>query len=162
MTEILLNDPTIWVFFSFVAFVALAFALGRKKVLGMIDGRIDQIRHQIDSAEAMRREAQSLLDQYRAGIAGAEQEARDIIERAQHQAAELREKAAQEFEATMARRESLLAQRLAQMERSAQDELANYAIDLGVRAATEVLANHLSPDQGKALVDQSISKVGRA
>lgn len=159
LNDLFLNDPTIWVLVSFVIFVALAYMLGRKKITAMLDGRIDRIRHQIESAQTMRDEALALLNQYKSGIEQAEFEAKNIIERARLQAAELREQAARDFEATMTRREDMLRQRIEQIERSAKEDLSRYATELAVRAAGDVMAAHLSPAQSQQLIDRSIAQI---
>ncbi|MBE2192127.1 MAG: hypothetical protein IAE63_08105 [Alphaproteobacteria bacterium] len=157
--EHLLTDPTLWVLFSFIAFTILAYVFGRHSVLGMLDTRIDKIRDQILSAETLKSEAQALLKQYQANLAGASKEADEIIRKAKLQAEDFRIQAEAAFKETMARREDMLKNRIEQMERAAVDDIRRYAAELAVSATTEIISQKLSVADSQRLADQSIQQI---
>lgn len=159
MINMLQNDPTLWVLFSFIVFMALAFVLGRRSVLGMMDAKIEKIREQIVNAEKLKSDAELLLSQYKSSLANASGEADTIIAKAKAQAADFRRQADQDFEETMSRRESLLKSRIEQMERAAIDDIRQYAAELAVSASTEIISQKLSSADAKRLADNSIDQI---
>ncbi len=159
MAQYFLEDPTLWVLLSFIAFMVLAFVLGRRSVLGMMDAKIEKIRQQISSAETLKSEAESLLSQYKANLANASSEAESIIAKAKAQAADFRKQAEVEFDETIARREDMLKSRIEQMERSAVDDIRRYAAELAVSASTEIISQRLSSADATRLADQSIQQI---
>jgi len=159
MAQYFLEDPTLWVLLSFIAFMVLAFLLGRRSVLGMMDAKIEKIRQQISSAETLKSEAEALLSQYKANLANASSEAESIIAKAKAQAAYYRKQAEVEFDETIARREDMLKSRIEQMERSAVDDIRRYAAELAVSASAEIISQRLSSADATRLADQSIQQI---
>lgn len=159
MSEMFMNDPTLWVLVSFVVFVVLAFVFGRGIVVGMLDAKIAKIREQIETAERMKAEAETLLAQYKASLANASVEAEAIITKAMHQADDYRVQAEAAFNETMTRREAMLQNRIEQMERSAVDDIRRYAAELAVSATTELISQKLSVADAQRLSDQSIDQI---
>ena len=58
------SESTNWVLISFVIFAIGFWKFGLKLLLGKLDGRIEDIRKEIETAESLRVEAQELLAQY--------------------------------------------------------------------------------------------------
>ncbi|MDY0028437.1 MAG: hypothetical protein RBR86_00695 [Pseudobdellovibrionaceae bacterium] len=159
MAQYFLEDPTLWVLLSFISFMVLAYVLGRRSVLGMMDAKIEKIRQQITSAEVLKSEAEALLFQYKSNLANASTEAEAIIAKAKAQAADYRKQAEVEFDETIARREDMLKSRIEQMERSAVDDIRRYAAELAVSASTEIISQRLSSSDVSRLADQSIQQI---
>jgi F-type H+-transporting ATPase subunit b len=155
----LLNDPTLWLVFSFVAFVVLAFLFGRKSVLSMLDSKIEKIRHDISAAEKLQTEAETLLNQYKSNLQNASVEADRIIAKAKLQAEEIRNQSELNFAETLSRRETMLKTRIDQMERAAIDDIRRYAAELAVSATSEIIAQKLSEQKASALADASIRNI---
>ena len=159
MEQYLLNDPTLWVLLSFVAFMVLAFVLGRRSVLGMMDAKIAKIGEQISTAETLKVEAQALLSQYQSNLSNASKEAESIIAKAKAQAEDFRKQAETDFEDTMSRREEMLKSRIEQMERSAVDDIRRYAAELAVSATSDIITQKLSATDATRLANQSIEQI---
>lgn len=159
-TSPLLHDPTLWLVFSFSAFVVLAFIFGRKSVLGILDTKIDKIRHEISSAERLQTEAETLLKEYKTSLQNASVEADRIIAKAKQQAHDIRIQAEKELTDTLARRELMLTARLEQMEQAAIDDIRRYAAELAMTATTAIIEQKLSPAKAATLADESIRQIG--
>lgn len=155
----LLHDPTLWLVFSFAAFMVLAFVFGRKSVLAILDSKIEKIRHDISAAEKLQSEAESLLNQYKSNLQNASVEADRIISKAKQQAEDIRIQSEKDFSETMARREAMLKTRIDQMERAAVDDIRRYAAELAVSATTEIIAQKLSEQKASSLTDASIRNI---
>ena len=156
----LLNDPTLWLVFSFVAFAVLAFIFGRKSVLSILDTKIEKIRNDISTAEKLQTEAEALLNQYKSNLQNASVEADRIIAKAKIQAEDIRKQSELDLAETMARREVMLKTRIDQMERAAIDDIRRYAAELAVSATTEIIAQKLSEQKASSLMDDSINNIG--
>lgn len=155
----LLNDPTLWLVFSFVAFMILAFVFGRKSVLSILDTKIEKIRHDISAAEKLQTDAETLLNQYKSNLQNASVEADRIIAKAKLQAEDIRNQSELNFAETLSRREAMLKTRIDQMERAAIDDIRRYAAELAVSATSEIIAQKLSEQKASALADASIRNI---
>jgi F-type H+-transporting ATPase subunit b len=158
MTE-LLNDTNIWVLISFTLFAVLIYRLGKDKVLGMLDGKIERIRDEIKTAESLRIEAQELLAQYQRKQRDAAQEAEQIVSAARAAADIIRKDAEAELNALIARKETQLAERLKRMEDSARAEMQAYAAELAVKATAEIISSRLDSAANDRLIVSSIKSV---
>ena len=159
-TSPLLHDPTLWLVFSFVTLMILAFIFGRKSVTSILDSKIEKIRHDISAAEKLQTEAELLLNQYKSNLQNASVEADRIIAKAKKQAEDIRIQSEQDFNDTMARRELMLKTRIDQMERAAVDDIRRYAAELAVSATTEIISQKLSEQKASSLMDETISHIG--
>lgn len=159
MKELLLNDPTIWVLFSFIVFVVAAFIFGRQTILNGLDQKIALIRSEIETASHLRQEAEGLLADYRARQEHASSEATKIISLAQAQALDLQKQAEADFTETISRREDLLKDRLQRMEETAKDDIRRYAAELAISATTQIIAEKMDAATATKLTDASIRTV---
>ncbi len=157
--NIFFTDPTIWVFVSFAIFVVLAVVFGRATVLKLLDDKIASIRTEIANAEALRNEAQALLNEYEQKQKTALSETQRLIEDAKVQASDLHKRADQDLVDTIARREAMLKDRIQRMEETAIDDIRRYAADLAVSATQEIIAQKLDQSQAARLNDDTIRKV---
>ena len=156
MLDLLAHDTGIWITISFFLFLFVAFKLGRKSIIGGLDSRINEVKNEIETAERLRVEAQELLAQYQRKQRDAEQEAQDILSRAEKQAAAMAQNAESELQETMIRRESQLTDRLKRLEENAIAKIQSHAADLAVNATREVISQTLDTKSNTALNEATI------
>lgn len=156
-----LLDSNIWYVVSFAMFAAVIWKFGKPAIVSYIDGRIEAIREEINTAENLRTEAHELLAQYQRKHRDAVQEADSIIKTAQQHADEIRIKADADIKETIERREKQLQERLKRMELSAIDDIKAYTANLAIEATAEIIADKLDKKTGEALVEQSIKELGQ-
>ena len=161
MMDLLAHDTSLWVGISFVIFVYIAFKMGRKSVVGALDAKIDEVKSEIENAERLRVEAQELLAQYQRKQRDAEQEAADILQRAQEQAKQIKTNAEADMAEIMDRRETQLAERLRRIEENAISEIQGHAADLAVAATTEMIAQTLDEGTNSKLNEDSIKNLSK-
>lgn len=157
----LLQDTHIWVTLSFFVFVVIAFNVGRKSVLNMLDEKIEHIRKELETAESLRVEAQELLAQYQRKQRDALQESEQIVAKAKEHAEAYQKQAESDLSDLVTRRETQLQARLQRMEESAIKEMHDYASDLAIKAAGKVIADNLDKKTDEALVEKSIANIGK-
>ena len=153
----LVADPEFWVAVAAAIFIAVAWKPARKALVGGLDERAARIRGELDEARRLRAEAEQLLAQYQESERAAAAEAQAIIAHAEEEAKRIAKQAAADLEATLARRQHLAEERIAQAESRAVDEIRTVAVDVAVAAAREVIARDLDNERGAALVDSAIA-----
>ncbi|NRA51828.1 MAG: hypothetical protein HRU12_22105 [Phaeodactylibacter sp.] len=157
-----LLDPTnLWVLFSFVIFIGILVKFGKNAFISLLDNQIEEIRTEIQNAENLRVEAQSLLAQYQRKHTDAVQDAEQIIATAKKQAQEIRAKAEADLDESMERREEQLRERLARMEDAAKEEIRQYAASLAISATSEIISEKLDTKTSEKLVSESIDHVSK-
>jgi F-type H+-transporting ATPase subunit b len=155
-----LYDPASWVAIASVLFVALIIYL---KVPGMITGALDkraiEIADELDGARKLRDEAQSLLASYQRRTAHAEREVEEIVELARSEAVQMSKEMQASLKAQAERRSKLAEEKIAHAEAQAIQEVRAAAVDAAVGAARTLIANRLSAEKARELVNQSIGEL---
>ena len=153
-------NPGGWVALAMLVVFAL---LIWKKVPGAIgralDGKIALIRDQLAEAESLRKEAEALKAEYEAKAASANQDRKALLERAQHEAAEIVAKAKTDAEALIERRSRMAEDKIAAEERIAIEQLRAAAAEAASKAAARLIAEHHDAGSDAKLVDQAIKQI---
>jgi F-type H+-transporting ATPase subunit b len=138
------SDPT------FIAQVALALFIGLLiylKVPGMIAKALDEqslkIARELDDAQRLRSEAETLLSSFAAKRAQAEAEAKEIVERAKTEADRIAAEARQTLAEQVARRVNAAEDRIARAEAQAVNDIRAAAAEASTEAARLLLAEKL-------------------
>ena len=150
------SDPTFW---TAVAFVIIVLAIGRqafRAVTSGLDKRADEIRRQLDEAETLRVEAQKMLADYKRKQRDAEKEAEELLTHARAESERMREKAQQDLEADLKRREQVAIDKIAQAEANALKDVQVQAIELAVAATARLLSENLDKKTSDDLVQSAI------
>lgn len=154
------KNELFWGILAFVVLVVLMQKLAFPAVAKAMEGRTNRIRKDLDDAERVKNEAQTILDQYMAQLQDAKNEANRIIEEARQTADQLRRD-------LMARAESEVAelrQRNADDIQAAKDrtlaDLRHQVAEIAISAAERVVERNLDRDTNTALVEDFISQVG--
>lgn len=154
--ELLLNS-TFWVAIAFVIFLALALRPGVKALTTMLDERAARIRSDLDEAQRLREEAQTLLATYQRRQRDALKDAEAILEHARDEADRLRRTAVTDLDAALARREAQAMDRIAQARQAAIQDVRNQAVDVAIAAAERILRDQLQGTKADRLIDDSIA-----
>lgn len=154
-----LHDPTFWTAVAFVIFVAALFKPVKKALLGGLDGRIAQIRTEVEEAQRLREEAQTLLASYQRKQREAAQEAESIVRQAKEDATLHRAEAEKAMEEMLKRQETLTVEKIAQAEAAAIQQVREIAVDLAIAATEKILAEKVRGDLSDRLVDKAIGEL---
>ncbi len=149
----------IWTLIAFgVAFLVLRkFAFPR--IAAALEKRRTAIEESITHAEQMRHEADELLEEYRARLREAREQAEDIVTRARRAAESLQDET--RAEARQQREEMLSAARrdIEQETRRALDELRKEVADLTIIATEKVTRKSLGDEDHRKLIEDALSEV---
>ena len=155
----MLQDPTFWVAVAFVIFVIAVFKPIKGALIGGLDAKIEEIRREVEEAEKLREEAQSLLANYQRQQRQAMQDAENIVARAKEEAGRHRAEADEAMKEMVRRQEEQAREKIAQAEAAAIQEVKSMAVDLAMAASEKLLADKLVGDEGSRLIDKSISEI---
>ncbi len=157
----LIQDPTFWVAVAFVVFVVLVFKPIKAALIGGLDAKIAEIRQEVEEAEKLREEAQSLLANYQRQQRQAIQDAEAIVARAKEEAERHRAEADEAMKDLVRRQEEQAREKIAQAEATAIQEVRLMSVELAMAAAEKLLADRLAGDEGSRLIDNSIEDIPR-
>lgn len=155
-------DATGWVSIAMAIFIAIL--LWKKVpalVAGMLDNKIAEISKQLNEAEQLRLDAESLKAEYEAKLADAAKEADELRARADAEAEALVAKAKSDATALIARRKQMAEDRIAAAEANALAEVRTAAAKAATDAAARLIADKHDALADKALVDQAIAAVAK-
>ncbi len=149
-----------WVLVSFLIFIGLIIYLRVPSLIAKgLDKRADEIRSELDSARRLREEAQELLADYQRKAREAEDEAKAIVEQAQREAESLAAETKKSLSESLARRTKLAEDKIARAEAQAVNDVRASAVQAAVSAAEKILAERVTGDAAKQLIDTSINEL---
>ena len=114
--QTLIHDERFWVAVSTILCFGFIGFKAYKPILAGLDGRAEMIRLRLAEADALRDEAQKVLEEYKEKSANALQEAQAVLQNAQRRAEQLREKMEEELTETITRQEANAKSRIARLE----------------------------------------------
>jgi len=153
----LLHDHHFWVLISLAILIAFIWKPAARSITSALDERAVRIRNELDEARKLRDEAEQLLADYRRREREAAAEAEAIVTHARQEAERLAAQAAHDLEQSLARRQRLAEERIAQAEARAAAEIRAAAVDTAIAAAREVIASEIDQHRGGALIDSAIA-----
>ncbi|MFQ5623482.1 MAG: ATP F0F1 synthase subunit B [Paracoccaceae bacterium] len=154
-----LNNTNVVVSIAFIIFIGVLIYFGvHKKVSRLLDDRANNIRSELDEAQALRDEARALLASYerKQGEVNAQSEA--IKEQARRDAEAAAERAKEDLKASIARRLQAAKDQSASAE--AMREVKDRAVAIAVAAAGDVIRGGMSEKDAANLIDGAIKEVG--
>jgi F-type H+-transporting ATPase subunit b len=156
-----LGNTDFIVLLAFLVFVGvLLYMKVPSKVGGMLDGRADGIRSDLDEARALREEAKSLLASYERKQKEVQEQADRIVASAKEEAARAADDAKAEIVSSVARRLAGAEEQIAAAQASAVKEIRNQAVVVAVGAAQDLIAEQMDAKAANSLIDSAIADVG--
>ena len=150
--EALMHSTTFWVGVAFAIFFIAVFRPGKRILTQALDGRIAKVREEVEEAQRLREEAQTALASYQRRQREAIQEAEQIIGQARDDAQRFKAKAEAELLESIARREQQAADKIAQAEAAALEEIRDKAVDMAIEATTRLLEKKMAGEAGDQAV----------
>jgi F-type H+-transporting ATPase subunit b len=155
-------NGTVWVSIAMLVFLGIVIWKGGvKAVTAMLDRQIADIRKQLDDAKQLRAEAEQLRDEYARKIADAEKSAAEMAAHAEAEAEAVIAQAKRDAAELVERRGKMAEDKIAAAERAALAEVRAKAASAASAAAASLLAERHGADADRALVDRTISGLGR-
>src|SRR5215208_7177135 len=149
----------IWTLLVFLFTMWVLSKLAFPRIQEALDKRANAIRESIDQAEKTREEADKILDEYRARLREAREQADDIVARARRAAEATTTQASQEGRD---KREELLAAARRDIEaetRRSLERIRKEVADLTVLTTEKVTRKSLTGEDQKRLIDEALEEV---
>jgi F-type H+-transporting ATPase subunit b len=149
----------IWTVIAFLITMWVLSEAAFPRIREMLEQRAAQISTDLDAAAKTREEADELLEEYRARLKEAREQAEDIVARAKKSGDSAKAEAVEEGRA---KREELLASAKKDIEaetRRSLEQIRKEIADLTVLATERVTRKSLSEDDQKRLVEDALSEV---
>jgi F-type H+-transporting ATPase subunit b len=153
------QNPELWFAVASIIVIALAWNPIGKILAKTLDARADKIRADIAAAEKLLSDAKTALARYTGALAGAEEEARRIIEQAHLEAEQIRVRSAEELEHALKAREQHVLDRIQQAEAAAVAEIRDATVTLAIQASRAALRDNLNDNQQHALLEKAVGAV---
>ena len=149
----------IWTLLAFGITLYLLNKLAFPRIAEALDRRRIAIEESIDHAEQAKREADELLEEYRARLREAREQSEDIVARARKAADNLKDET--KAEASKQREEMLAAARrdIEHETRRALDELRKEVADLTVVATEKITRKSLDEEDHRRLIEEALREV---
>lgn len=157
-------DATGWVYVGVSIFFVLAFVVGKVhvKIAEGLDAQIAEKIKALDEADAIRKEAETLLKKAQKQFDDSANDAKEIVKQAESEAATLISNAETEAKAIVATRQKMAKDKIAAAERNALEDVRSKAADAAIAAATMIIAEKHDGIADKGLVDIAIGDIGKS
>ena len=150
------------IFWSLLSFGLLFFLLKRyafPPILEALEEREKKIRGEIESAEKLKQEAQSLREQLDQELKTAHDKAGTIVQMASDEAKKIQEKTVQETQHKVKQLQKEAEQEIVVARNKMLGEIRRYTADLTIASTEKFLKKTLDDADKKELVEQSIDEV---
>jgi F-type H+-transporting ATPase subunit b len=153
-------DPDLAIFTALVFLVLLAilgkFAWG--PIIEALDRREKAVAEQVASAKAARDDAQRLVAEHQARLAGAADEVRQMLDQARKEAElQKQQMVAEAQEAASAEKQRALGE-IEAAKNSALHELAQHSVDSAIGLAGKIVRRQLRPDDHAELIHEALQE----
>jgi len=152
--------PGFFVALAMIVVILIMLRAGVPKIIaGILDGRIAEIRKQLDEAAKLRAEAEALKKSYEKKAREADKEIAELKASADKQAKEIVARAKDDAKAMVARHQAMAEGKIAAAERAASDEIRARAASAAAAAAGTLIADKHDASADAKLVDEAISGI---
>lgn len=149
-----------WVSVAMLILIAVFVWKGVPKLITTsLDAKIQAIKDQLEEAQSLRRDAESLRDEYAAKIANAEKASQEMLEAAKREANALVKQAESDGKTMVARRKRMAEDKIAAAERDAVEEVKKTIVAAATSAASDLISKNEDVAADKRLTDNLISKL---
>jgi F-type H+-transporting ATPase subunit b len=145
----------------FIVFFALVRALVWPKVVGALDAREAKIRHEIDSAEKARHEAEAAQKKFEEKLRQAQEEASRTIEEAKATARKVGDELRAKNDAELSDMKSRALADIQSARESAVREINEHAVTLAASMASKILRREVGASDQSRLVAESLAELAR-
>ena len=154
------NSELVWGSISFAILLGLFFKWGYPAVVKTMKAREDRIKDDLEGAEGAKSEAEGVLSEYRAQLAEARTEAGRIIDEARQAADQVRRDLIARAEADAADLRARAQEDIRLAGERAMADLRGRVSDLSIELAEKIVERNLDRDTQMSLIDNYINSVG--
>lgn len=156
-----LGNTDFVVLLAFLLFIAVLFYFKVPSLLGgMLDGRADGIKNEIEEARKLREDAQTLLASYERKQKEVQAQADRIVADAKAEAKAAGEQARVDLATSVERRLAAAEEQIGSAQAAAVKEVRDQAVLIAVAASRDIIGKQMTAADGNKLIDEGIAVVG--
>jgi len=152
-------DPTIIVLLSFLIFMGIAWRLGYRQSMAVLDSKIADIQHALKEAVEAKEAAVQALEEERQRHEDIQEEMKLIARQAEKQAALLREQALRDIDQTINARQQAATDMMERMRYAAVQTIQKEATEMTLAVFEDLVTTRFSATQQEALNDAAIAQI---
>lgn len=156
-----LGNTDFVVLLAFLLFIAVLFYFKVPSLLGgMLDGRAEGIKNEIEEARKLREDAQTLLASYERKQKEVQAQADRIVADAKAEATAAGEQARVDLAISVERRLAAAVEQIGSAEAAAVKEVRDQAVLIAIAASRDIIGKQMTATEGNNLIDEGIALVG--
>ncbi|MGB5865547.1 MAG: F0F1 ATP synthase subunit B [Sulfitobacter sp.] len=128
-------------------------------IMGMLDGRAEGIKSEIEEARKLREDAQTLLASYERKQKEVQEQADRIVASAQQEAAAAGEQARADLAKSVERRLAAAEEQIGSAEAAAIKEVRDQAILIAISASRDIIGKQMTAADANKLIEDGIAQV---
>ena len=151
----------IWVTLTFIILLFILKKVAWGPILNCLNERENFIKDSLDKADQARVEAEKLLEENKANLAKAEEEAQKVIQQGREYGEKLK---AQMLEESNSEAKKMITDAISEIERKnneAFNKLKNQVADIAVSAAEKIIRANLDKEKQATLVDEYLKDLNK-
>jgi len=153
-------DATFWVAISFFIFIGVLIYLKvPQKVNTSLNGKINEIKLELNESEILKTEAKKLLSSYESKIDKSKKETRQIIDLAKKESEKNILDKSKKFHQIMEYKKIDLEQKIYQMKEDAIRDIKNISVKISMKAIEHLIVNSIDRSKLEKLYDKSLEQV---
>ena len=150
----------IWTLISFFLLLFLLKKVAYPQILKGLKKREETIKQQLEEAQKTKKEAETLLEDYKRQLAEARSEAQKIMNEGKSLGENMRKEIVQKAQAESNQIVKRAQEEIELQKQKAILELHEKIADLSIMAATKIINKSLNTEDHRRLVEEYVSKVG--
>jgi len=150
----------LWTVITFLVLVLILWKAAWKPIVEALDARAEKVRGDIESADKARQEAEKLLAQHKSLMDNAKSEAAKIVEDSKTEAEKMRNEIIEKASADAKDLSERTKKEIILAKDKALSEIKAEIVILSTEIAAKVINKNLNPNDQKALVEETLNKVG--
>jgi len=152
-------DETFWVAISFVIFcLIIIYKKIPQTISNLLDGKINEIRSEIDNAKNLKRESEELLQKYKNKTEAAHAESNQIINSEKKETEIFIKESEKKFEQLIDNKKKSLEQKLDQMKIKAMKDIQNISNKIAIEAVKKIILDQENNDKMKVINQKNLEK----
>jgi F-type H+-transporting ATPase subunit b len=150
----------LWTIITFVVLLLILWKAAWKPVVEALDTRAEKVRSDIESADRARQEAEKLLAQHKEMMDDARNEAAKIIADGKSAAENIKNEIIEKANSEAKGLSERVKKEISLAKDKALSEIKAEVVILSTEIAAKIISKNLNPDDQKALVEETLNKVG--
>ena len=152
-------DATFWVAISFFIFLGILIYLKiPQKINDSLNGKIGEIKKEIDEAEKLKIEAKNLLSNYENKIDKSKKETIEIINLAKKESEKTILEKTKKFHQIIENKKKNAEQKIVQMKENAIKDIKNISIKISMEAVEHIIKNSIDKNKLERLYTKSLEQ----